>query len=163
MRGALAGAACLAILAATAATASATPPGINGLIAFEQVNSGQLFTMTATGTNLSPRLTDTPEENSDAAWSPDGTRIAFTSRRDGGNAEIYIMNADGSNQRRFTVDASTDQQPTWSPDGTRLAWSSDRVGNFDIWSANLDGSDLRQLTLNGAFAETNPDWSPDGS
>ena len=163
MRGALAGAACLAILAATAATASATPPGINGLIAFEQVNSGQLFTMTATGTNLSPRLTDTPEENSDAAWSPDGTRIAFTSRRDGGDLEIYTMNADGSNQVRFTVRPGIDEQPTWSPDGTRIAWVSDQFGNSDIVSANLNGSDFRQHTSNGAFVDTNPDYSPDGS
>ncbi len=164
MRGALAGAACLLVLAATAGTAAATPPGINGLIAFEQVSSGQLFTMTATGTNLSPRLTDTPEENSDAAWSPDGTKIAFTSRRDGGDPEIYIMNADGSNQVRFTTSAGTDEQPTWSPDGTRIAWASDRTGgNLEIFSANLNGSGLRQHTLNGAFVDTEPEYSPDGS
>ena len=105
MRGALAGAACLLVLAATAGTAAATPPGINGLIAFETANSDEIVTMTATGANVSPPLTSTPEENSDAAWSPDGRKIAFTSRRDGGQAEIYIMNADGSNQVNFTNSA----------------------------------------------------------
>jgi dipeptidyl aminopeptidase/acylaminoacyl peptidase len=155
--------AALSALAVAAGTATATPPGINGLIAFEETNSGQLFTMTAAGTNQSPRLTDTPEENSDAAWSPDGTKIAFTSRRDGGDPEIYIMNADGSNPRRFTVRSGDDEQPTWSPDGTRIAWVSDQFGNTDIVSANLDGSGFRQHTSNGAFADTNPEYSPDGS
>jgi dipeptidyl aminopeptidase/acylaminoacyl peptidase len=164
VRGAIVAAACLLVLAATAGTAAATPPGINGLIAFEQVNSGQLFTMTATGANQSPRLTDTPEENSDPAWSPDGTRIAFTSRRDGGDPEIYIMNADGSNQVRFTTSPGIDEQPAWSPDGTRIAWASDRnEGNLEIYSANLDGSGLRRHTVNGAFVDTEPEYSPDGS
>ena len=74
VRGALAGAACLLVLAATAGTAAATPPGINGLIAFEEpAGSGEIVTMTATGANQTP-LTSTPEQNSDAAWSPDGTQ-----------------------------------------------------------------------------------------
>lgn len=169
MRRALAAAAAaslaaLTALAAGAGTATATPPGINGLIAFEEINSGQLFTMTATGTNQSPRLTDTPDPNSDATWSPDGTKIAFTSRRDGGDPEIYIMNADGSNQRRFTTSPGTDEQPTWSPDGTRIAWASDRnAGNLEIYSANLDGSGLLRHTVNGAFVDTEPEYSPDGS
>ena len=163
MRGALAGAACLLVLAATAGTAAATPPGINGLIAFEEpAGSGEIFTMTATGANQTP-LTSTPEQNSDAAWSPDGTKIVFTSRRDGGDAEIYVMNADGSNETRFTVRSGTDEQPTWSPDGTRIAWVSDQFGNLDIVSANLNGSDFRQHTSNGAFVDTEPEYSPDGS
>ena len=47
------------------------------------------------------RLTDDPEADSGADWSPDGTRIAFTSERDG-NREIYVMDADGSNLIRVT-------------------------------------------------------------
>jgi hypothetical protein len=163
VRGPLVAAGCLAVLAATAGTASATPPGINGAIAFERISgAGQIATMTATGQSQVTR-TGTPEENSDAAWSPDGTRIAFTSRRDGGDPEIYIMNADGSDQRRFTVRAGVDEQPAWSPDGTRIAWASDQFGNLDIVSANLDGSGFRQHTSNGAFVDTEPEYSPDGS
>jgi hypothetical protein len=164
MRRALTAAACLALLATTAGTAAATPPGLNGLLAIGGVTgAGNIHSTTSTPGGSLTRLTFDAAQENDAAWSPDGTRIAFTSRRDGGNAEIYVMNADGSNQLRFTVDASTDQQPSWSPDGTRIAWSSDRDTNFDIYSANLNGTDLRRHTLNGAIPDSNPEWSPDGS
>jgi Tol biopolymer transport system component len=48
------------------------------------------------------------------AWSPDGTRIAFESERDG-NLEIYVMNADGSGVTRLTNDPASDSTPAWSP------------------------------------------------
>ena len=55
------------------------------------------------------------------SWSPDGTKIAFTSHMDD-NREIYIMNADGSNQTRLTNEPTGDFYPSWSPDGTRIAF-----------------------------------------
>jgi Tol biopolymer transport system component len=60
-------------------------------------------------------LTTNPARDSDPAWSPDGRSIAFVSDRDG-NPEIYVMNADGSNQRRLTASSSLDLVPTfWQP------------------------------------------------
>jgi hypothetical protein len=58
-------------------------------------------------------------------WSPDGSRIAFHSDRDG-NAEIYVMDADGSSQTRLTRDVANDMHPAWSPDGSRIAFESYR-------------------------------------
>jgi Tol biopolymer transport system component len=78
-----------------------------------------------------------------AAWSPDGTRIAFASTRDG-NYEIYVMNADGSAPRRLTNDPQSDYAPTWSPDGQRIAWRTNRDGNGEIYSMRADGTDARR-------------------
>ena len=61
-------------------------------------------------------------------FSPDGTRIAFSSNRDG-NPEIYVMNRDGSNVRRLTNHPANDITPTWSPSGTQIAFTSSRGGD----------------------------------
>ena len=88
-------------------------------------------------------------------------KIAFTSLRDG-NAEIYVMNADGSNQTRLTNNPANDSWPNWSPDGTTIAFQSNRDGNFEIYVMNADGSNQTRLTNNkeGNFC---PAWSPDGT
>ncbi len=62
------------------------------------------------------------------SWSPDGSKIAFASDRDG-NAEIYIMNADGTGQTHLTNNDSVDVYPAWSPDGSKIAFASDLDGN----------------------------------
>jgi TolB protein len=78
------------------------------------------------------------------AWSPDGSRIAFTSNRDG-NPEIYVMNRDGSGLRRMTNNPSIDVTPTWSPNGNQIAWVSDRTGSPKIYIMNADGTGQRML------------------
>src|SRR5688572_11138111 len=72
------------------------------------------------------------------------------------------MNADGTGASRFTLSDGDDVQPSWSPDGSRIAWASDRGGNLEIFSAGLNGQDLRRHTLN-VSPDTEPEWSPDGS
>ena len=91
-------------------------------------------------------------------WSPDGTRIAFTSRRDG-NDEIYVMNPDGSGQTRLTTDAAIDAAPTWSPDGQRLAFQSNRGDNpqnFEEWAR--EARQPRPATSAARDANSNPRW-----
>ena len=53
-------------------------------------------------------------QDQDPAWSPDGSKIAFESDRDG-NYEIYVMNADGTAQHNLTNDGAYDRDPAWSP------------------------------------------------
>jgi len=88
-------------------------------------------------------------------------KIAFESFRDG-NCEIYVMNADGSNQTNLTNNSAYDSSPSWSPDGSLIAFSSSRDGNFDIYIMNADGSNQTRLTNDSAH-NFYPSWSPDGS
>jgi TolB protein len=90
-------------------------------------------------------------------FSPDGTRMAFMSNRDG-NPEIYVMNVDGSGVRRITNHPAGDSSPTWSPTGTQIAFTSDRSGTPQIYIVGADGLNLRRLT-NESYADR-PTWSP---
>jgi TolB protein len=103
----------------------------------------------------------TPDtDGEDARWSPDGSRIAFTSYRDG-NAEIYTMFSDGSGATRLTQNPAYDKEPVWSPDGDRIAFLRTGAGETSVHIINADGSGDRSIagTSNGHA----PSWSPDGS
>ena len=108
----------------------------------------ELYVMDADGTNI-VQLTSNDVFDSAPAFSPDGTRLAFESARDSGDAlalDIYVMDADGSDVRRLTADPAHDEGPIWSPDGTKIAFTSERGGSSDIWVMNADGSGPRRLT-----------------
>ena len=94
------------------------------------------------------------------AWSPDGQKLAFVSRRDG-NSEIYVMNADGSAQENLTRQPASDSHPSWSRDGRQILFVSRRDGNAEIYVMNVDGSGLRNLTRTPSD-DLDPAWSPDG-
>jgi Tol biopolymer transport system component len=79
------------------------------------------------------------------------------SRRDS-NLEIYVMNADGSEQRRLTRNPANEAWFAWSPDGRKIAFDGQRGGYSDVYVMNADGSGQRLLTQRGA----QPRWSPDG-
>jgi hypothetical protein len=83
-------------------------------------------------------------------WSPDGTKIAFQADRDIpiGNTEIYVMNADGSNQKRLTNYPGHDDWPDWSPDGNQIVFS--RGASFltpEIYVMGAAGGEPREVTL----------------
>jgi hypothetical protein len=107
------------------------------------------------------QLTSGASNNWEHAWSPDRTRVVFTSDRDGNN-EIYVMNSDGSGQTRLTSNAVIDRHPAWSPDGTKIAFSSNRDGNNEIYVMNADGTAVTRIT-NNSTSEMYPSWSPDGT
>ena len=92
------------------------------------------------------------------AWSPDGSQVAFASRR-GGNFDIYVTGADGTGTRRLTSARADETHPTWSPDGTRIAFQ--RGNPSDIYVMNVDGSNPHRLVQLDAN-EVDPTWSPDG-
>ena len=106
------------------------------------------------------RSTPAPLDVQTAAWSPDGRKLAFVSRRDG-NCEIYVINADGSGQENLTQHPARDSHPSWSRDGRKLAFVSRRDGNSEIYVMNADGSGLRNVTR-APSNDLDPAWSPDG-
>ena len=112
-------------------------------------------------------------EGEEPTLSPDRTRVAFVSYRDG-NYEIYVMGADGSEPTNITQHDAWDSSPAWSPNGRRIAFVSDRNGdrelykggglyNADIFLMNADGTGVEQLTFDPGNGAGGPAWSPDGS
>lgn len=93
-------------------------------------------------------------------------QIAFTSTRDG-NPEIYVMDADGTNQQRLTRDGWDDRHPAWPPDGSKIAFSVLGGANSFIVMMNTDGTDRKKLpaeALDGVpVLNSYPAWSPDGA
>jgi Tol biopolymer transport system component len=85
-------------------------------------------------------------------------KIAFTSDRDG-NLEIYVMNADGSNQIRLTNNPAWNAEPCFSPEGTMIAFTSYYQGMIEIFVMNADGSNQTRLTNNPAM-DMEPSWGP---
>ncbi len=170
----------VAVLIASAASnlivssAGATPPGANGRIAFgSDLVPGPVATSGAAGSletdvntilpdgTARTRLTSTPGPDAIAAWSPDGSKIAFASGRDG-NQEIYVIDADGANPQRLTSHPAGDGQPRWSPDGSKLVFQSLRTGNPELFLMSADGTGVEQLT-NHPAVDSWPEFSPDGT
>lgn len=102
---------------------------------------------------------ETPIYFQEPAWSPDGTRIAFYTNRDG-NFEIYTVRPDGTDLKRLTDNDARDTELNWSPDGTRIAFISNRDGQGTIYVMNADGTDPARLLEGRA---NSPVWSPDGA
>jgi Tol biopolymer transport system component len=121
------------------------------------------------------RLTTARGYDAEASYSPDGQWIAFSSMRDAYNrtlspaeqkqlevdpsyfGEIYLMRADGSDQKRLTTVTGYDGGPFFSPDGTRIIWRRfDEAGLIaNIWTMKLDGSDAKAITDFGSMS-----WAP---
>lgn len=132
--------------------------GLSGKVVITPVKAGYVFqpqSREATGSN----------NYMDFTGVPDGiileTKIVFTSSRDG-NSEIYIMNADGTNQTRLTNNSSYDAYPSISLDGSKITFVSDRDGNYEIYIMNADGTNQTRLT-NNSSRDSFPSLSPDAN
>ena len=173
-------------------TAEATLSPDGRTIVFTSLKDGDLdiYTMSTDGSNLR-RLTTTPGYDGGPFFSPDGKKIVYRAWhwRDAAGAldsaglagyrglladrlvrpnrmEIWVMNADGSDQRQVTRLGAANFAPFFTPDGERIIFSSNhhvnpRSGNFDLFVVNLDGTGLEQVTTSPVF-DGFPQFSPDG-
>lgn len=138
-------------------------------IAFESGRNdpqGEIYVMDAapeSPTNQPVRLTTDAAGDFHANWLPDGSKIAFT-RNENGNRDIYLMNADGSGQKRLTKKAALDTDPAWSPDGTKIAFWSERGGGdreVYVMKAKPESRKNRPKNLTKSNGpDTDPDWQP---
>ena len=153
---------------------AATPWG-NADTAEVFVSGPLLYTTTRTGSadlfTLDPRaptrpayqVTDAPSNEAMGAWSPDGSRIAFVTDRDG-NYELYVADADGGNARRVTTTPDlTEVSPVWTTDGQKIVYAAQASGGrTQIRIVNVDGTGGRALTTDAQGANVDPAVSPDG-
>jgi TolB protein len=131
------------------------------LLAGSRGGGGKLQLYWVDRANLAELRRATPDTGQamDPAFSPDGSRIAFVSTRDG-NPEIYVMDADGRQLVRVTNDPLADGRPVFTADGAGLVFQSLRGGRLGIYAAALDGTGLRPLAADSA--SQTPTLSPDG-
>lgn len=109
------------------------------------------------GSGQAHRVTHDPADDREPAWSPDGRTIAFVSERSASGyfSQVYVVNADGSRERRLTHDVQA-AYPAWSPDGRKIVFSY--ANGTSTYVVNSDGSGQRRLGP-GALEHR---WSPDG-
>jgi dipeptidyl aminopeptidase/acylaminoacyl peptidase len=129
-------------------------------IAFVTTRDGndEVYSMNADGTGQRD-LSANPASDRSPHWSPDGTRIVFRSLRDPAEGrELFTMNADGGAQQPLASSPGADRTPSFAPDMSGVVFATGRFGNQDIASVGLDGSGLRQLTVDPA-TDDEPVWS----
>ena len=133
-------------------------------------------TITRSSEKTITRLTNNDSFDEYPSWSPDRTKIVFTSNRDG-NYQIYTMNADGTNQTNISKNSLSlllgekkDRYPSWSPDGSKIVFYTNRHGirtpgstkiQYQIYTMNADGTNQTRLT-NNPVIDISPKWSADG-
>jgi Tol biopolymer transport system component len=123
----------------------------------------EIYVMDADGSDP-VNLTNNPTASDDSPnWSPDGSKIVFT-RRQNNNSDIFVMNADGSGQKRLTKKAAFDGMPAWSPDGTKIVFTSTRGGgDSEIYVMKAKPESKRnrpKARTNNDVGDQQPDWLP---
>lgn len=124
----------------------------------DENGDSKVFVMNADGTNVTELA-----NGIDPTYSPDGTKIAYVVGN-GETSNIWVMNADGSNQARLTETYQA-FAPAWSPDGTKVAFVSSHQNGFQVYVINADGTNQQKLEVGNTsiYYKFSPAFSPDGT
>ena len=141
-------------------TSPAWNPKTGQQVAFVSDRGGipQLYLMNADGSSVEKINFEDRGYVIDPAWSPNGQLLAFSWRRPDGNYDIYVMDVASRTTLQLTRDAGRNERPSWAPDGRHIVFESTRAGSRQIWTMLADGSQPRQLTIQGQ--NESPNWSP---
>lgn len=135
-----------------------SPDGRWILYSMAVAGNTDIYRVSSAGGGTPQRLTTSPAIEVGGSYSPDGSRIVFESDQSGAQ-QCYVMNSDGSNQRRISFFGGRCASPEWSPRGDQIAFTH-IVGDFHIAVMNPQGRNLRTLT-NG-WQDEGPTWAPNG-
>ena len=117
-----------------------------------------IYKIPASGDGAAERLTDSPGIDIGGSFSPDGSKICFESDRSG-SQQVYVMNADGSDQHRISFFGGRAATPEWSPRGDQIAFTH-IAGNLRIAVMSPSGQGMRYLT--DSWQDEAPTWAPNG-
>jgi len=143
---------------------SFSPDGRTVVFDSDRDGNQEIYAVNIDGSGLR-RLTFDPAGDNHPAYSPDGTQIIFTSGRDNENADVFVMNTDGSNPVNLTKWDKTNETAgvgSWSPDGTGIAFFSDRNGKDDIYVMSAETIRSRVVLAEPDHDLRVPSFSPDG-
>ena len=102
-----------------------------------------------------------PGDDRFPALNRGGTRLAYSSARNGTSVDLYVANADGGGEELLVGDQFFTAFPAWSPDGSTIVYQGFVQGQYDIYAIDVQTRERRRLTAHAAF-DGEPQWSPDG-
>lgn len=138
-----------------------SPDGSTIALTLSREGSPDIHLISAADGKIIAKLTDVDGIDASPTWSPDGSQIAFVSDRHG-SPQLWVMNKDGSGQRRLTFQGEYNQTPEWSPRGDKILFTArDERLIFDIFTVEVATGVINRLTQNQGNNEE-PDWSPNG-
>ena len=146
------------------------PTGLAGTLVFQSDKPApdnpdgriHIFTIDLASGKITQLTSGRNHHDSNPRWSPDGKRIAFKSTRNGGQFDIYVMDANGANVTRVTDHPAQDHDPVWMPDGQSVIISSTRDSREDLFRVWLADRRVERLTHHVVGRAIMPSISPDG-